>query len=92
MTREKPTGRHPKFEGTIPKVFNVSIPEKFQDIYEKINKLADTDNNQDFLEYCLNMENVDLSKLKMNRRSIYIRWVLAKHTITNLSIINNNGM
>lgn len=83
--REKPSGRKSKFDGTIPKVFNVNIPDMFADTYDKITRLSDIDDNQEFLDYCIQVEKVNLEHIKMNKRSIYIRWILTKHVISNLN-------
>lgn len=60
------------------------IPDSFRDIWNQLNKISKEDNNQDFKNYCIKIEGVELSAKGQGLRGLYIRWILTKHVTDKL--------
>jgi len=87
MADKKPNWRPKKYEDREATHFSASIPEHFKDTYKKLVKLSEFDLNEDLKTYCSIAEGEDIVKKKQGKLSLYIRWILTKHVIENMHIL-----
>lgn len=65
-------------------VYSFYISESFAPIFAEIRKLAETDDDPDFIEYCISIERMDSHKKSQRKRSktaLYLSWILTKHLL-----------
>ncbi len=85
-------GRPKKYPDEI-KHQNISmyLPEYFKPIWENIKKLAEIDNDPEFLVYLKEVEKVnDLTwrqKTVLGKRATYLRWLGAKRVLEKTSLL-----
>lgn len=59
------------------------ISESFRENWDIICKLSNVDNDQDFLDYCSNIEEINVKERKSGRRNLYVRWILSEFVLAN---------
>lgn len=65
---------------------NFYIHPTFEDAWKKITELSKIDKDKGFLEHISKIEGEDVKKSRLQgKRGLYIRWILTKHVMENLS-------
>lgn len=85
-------GRPVKYENTEKINVSFGIPQHFREIYKLFEKLAwDNRSNESFISYCKETEGVDITKLNFKNqkgvRSMYLRWIMSDHVLSNLNLL-----
>ena len=86
MVNEK--GRPKKLRNKEWGMTSFYIPDSFRDIWKKLSIIADKNKIEEFKEYCIEVEGEDLDTKGQGIRGLYIRWVLTKHVIENIELLN----
>jgi len=86
MVNEK--GRPKKYENRERTHLSFILPMPFKETAKKLRELSNMDNDPSFKAYCLEIEQIDLSKRKQGREGVYIRWIIYKHVFENIAKLN----
>jgi len=83
--KDNQKGRPKKFENRDRSSISIGIPYLYKDMLKKMEMLIEKNiNNEEFIEYCKLIEDVEIKSLKSGKEGIYWRWVMSQHVLDNL--------
>lgn len=79
--------RHEDAEWAYTSIF---IPKEFRPHWKVFCQLADSDQDQNFLDYCTQVERLNMEKRGRGRRGLYLRWLITSHVLDNQHKLRGN--
>lgn len=62
---------------------SIFVPDSFRPHWDAFCKLAETDQDPNFLEYCAQIEKLNMNTRERGRRGLYTRWLITSYVIDN---------